>query len=152
MDIIKYKEYEGTAELDMERGVCRGKILFIDDLVTYESDSPKGLQKAFEEAVDDYLETCKLLGREAKKPLRGQFNVRVAPELHKSAALRSFKDNVSLNEVVVRALVQYLSPQAVSHTHNHNWNITVSPEDAQVSTIPTSASQSVAWKKSSHAH
>ena len=34
MDILKYKDYEGTAELDMSRGVCRGKILFINDLVT----------------------------------------------------------------------------------------------------------------------
>lgn len=66
MDILKYKDYEGTAELDMTRGVCRGKILFIADLVTYESESPAGLQKEFESAVDDYLETCVALGKEAQ--------------------------------------------------------------------------------------
>ncbi len=29
MDILKYKGYEGSTKIDMERGVCRGKILFI---------------------------------------------------------------------------------------------------------------------------
>jgi hypothetical protein len=42
MDILKYKDYEGTAELDMSRGVCRGKILFINDLVTYADSTRVG--------------------------------------------------------------------------------------------------------------
>jgi predicted HicB family RNase H-like nuclease len=76
MNILKYNDYEGTAEIDMSRQVCRGKILFIDDLVTYEAASPAELQHAFEAAVDDYLETCAALGRAPRKPLRGSFNVR----------------------------------------------------------------------------
>ena len=79
MDILKYKDYEGSAELDMACGVCRGKVLFIDDLVTYESASPTELQKEFVAAVDDYLETCLSLGKEPLRPFRGLFNVRVAP-------------------------------------------------------------------------
>lgn len=35
------------------------KIIGINDLVNFESDSVKGLQKSFKEAVDDYLEICK---------------------------------------------------------------------------------------------
>ena len=81
MDILTYKDYEGTAELDMTRGVCRGKILFINDLVTYESTSPAKLQKEFEAAVDDYFETCEALGRKPQKSLKGQFNVRISPTL-----------------------------------------------------------------------
>lgn len=67
MDILRYKEYEGTAERDMERMVCRGKILFIDDLVTYVADTPARLQQEFEAAVDDYLATCALLLRPSQK-------------------------------------------------------------------------------------
>ena len=33
MNILNYKGYEGTAEIDMESRICRGKILFINDLV-----------------------------------------------------------------------------------------------------------------------
>src|SRR5262249_45693930 len=108
MDILKYKGYEGTAELDMERAVCRGKILFIDDLVTYEAASPTKLQKAFEAAVEDYIDTCASLGRKAKKPLKGQFNVRIPPDLHKEATLFALTHGASLNDVVMQALGSFL--------------------------------------------
>lgn len=110
MEILRYKEFEGSAELDMARNVCRGKILHIDDLVTYESKSVGGLQKQFEDAVDDYVETCEQVGKKAQKSCRGQFNVRVGPELHREAVRRSVYENISLNEVVCRALSFYLVP------------------------------------------
>jgi predicted HicB family RNase H-like nuclease len=112
MEILKYKEFEGSAELDVKRGVCRGKILHIDDVVTYESKTVLRLQKEFEFAVDDYLETCKLIGKEPQKPCRGQFNVRVSPELHRAAVGRSIVEDTSLNDVVRKALDAYLAPAA----------------------------------------
>ncbi|UCV28295.1 type II toxin-antitoxin system HicB family antitoxin [Ferribacterium limneticum] len=129
MNILKHKDYEGTAELDMERFACRGKILFIDDLVTYEADSPSNLQKEFEAAVDDYIETCALLNREPKKPLKGQFNVRVPSALHKAAALRAIADDISLNDVVVRALDAYVN---IKTDVNHNVKLTVEMPDQPV--------------------
>lgn len=110
MEILKYKEFEGSAELDMTRNVCRGKILHIDDVVTYESKSIDDLQMQFEEAVDDYIETCNQIGKEPQKACRGQFNVRVSPGLHKAATRRSIADNTSLNDVVCKALEAYLVP------------------------------------------
>lgn len=110
MEILKYKEFEGSAELDMKRNVCRGKILQIDDVVTYESKSIDDLQKQFEEAVDDYIETCNQIGKEPQKACRGQFNVRVSPELHRAATRRSISDDTSLNDVVCKALEAYLAP------------------------------------------
>lgn len=110
MEILKYKEYEGSAELDMKRNVCRGKILHIDDVVTYESKSIDDLQMQFEEAVDDYIETCNQIGKEPQKACRGQFNVRVSPGLHRAAIRRSMADDTSLNDVVCKALEVYLAP------------------------------------------
>lgn len=122
MDILKYKDYEGTAELDMTRGVCRGKILFINDLVTYEAAQPSELQKEFEAAVNDYVETCVDLGREPQKSLKGQFNVRIPQELHKAATLRSVTDSVSLNDVVVRALDAYINDRVdINHVETKNF-------------------------------
>ncbi|NBW01794.1 MAG: type II toxin-antitoxin system HicB family antitoxin [Betaproteobacteria bacterium] len=112
MDILKYKDYEGTAEIDMKRAICRGKILFINDLVTYEAQTPAELQAAFNAAVDDYLQTCKSLGRQPQKSLKGQFNVRMPPALHKAAAVRAAEENASLNDVVVRAVDAFLSVPA----------------------------------------
>ena len=75
MDTIKYKEFEGTAEIDMSSLQCRGKILFIKDLVTYVADSPAELQNEFEIAVDDYLKTRDKIDKALKKNF----------EIHKSS-------------------------------------------------------------------
>lgn len=126
MDILKYKDYEGTAELDMTRGVCRGKILFINDLVTYEASQPSKLQKEFEAAVDDYVETCADLGREPQKALKGQFNVRIPQGLHRASVLRALTDSVSLNDVVVRALDAYVNAHVdINHVVTKNYFVTV---------------------------
>lgn len=148
MDILKYKDYEGTAELDTNRGVCRGKVLFIDDLVTYESELPAALQKEFEAAVDDYLETCATLGKEPLRPFRGQFNVRVTPSLHRAAALRAVTDGVSLNDVVVRALDAFLNVKA---DVNHNIRVTLETSDGSTKTVTSVASGRPQWGIS-HVH
>ena len=109
MDILKYNGYQGTAELDMARGICRGKILFITDVVTYEALSPANLQNEFAAAVEDYLKTCKALGREPQHPACGTFNVRISPELHRAAQLRAVADNTSLNEIVARSIDCYVN-------------------------------------------
>jgi len=142
VDILKYKDYEGTAELDMTRQVCRGKILFIDDLVTYEADSPSELQREFEAAVDDYIETCATLNREPQKSLKGQFNVRIPAALHKVAVLRALADNISLNDVVVRALDAFLHVQV---DINHNIRLTVDVPEESMRMLTSSTSTEPQW-------
>lgn len=68
MDILKYKGYDGIAGLNAVRGLWHGRLLFIDDLVTFEAFVATDLQREFEAAVDDYIETCRNLGREPQKP------------------------------------------------------------------------------------
>jgi predicted HicB family RNase H-like nuclease len=108
MDLMHFKGYEGTAEVDLARRVCRSRILFIDDLVTYESRTPDRLQREFEAAVDDYIETCAEVGKEPQRPVKGLFNVRVPPALHRATVLRATREGAALNEVVVKALSEYL--------------------------------------------
>jgi len=147
MDIMKYKGYEGTAVLDVQRGICRGKILLINDLITYESESPKEIEKQFQEAVDDYLETCRELGRKPQVPLKGQFNVRVSPDLHKQLVLRATADDVSLNEIVSRACEAYVCQRDVNHNHNHNHShrVVVEVEENRIFSRVASTAADVTW-------
>jgi len=149
MDILNYKGYEGTADIDMSRKVCRGKVLFIGDLVTYEAPSPPELQIEFEAAVDDYLETCETLGREPQKPLKGQFNVRISPALHKTATMRALADNVSLNDVVVRALESFVNIQT---DINHNVHVTLEIPQQALKTLISSPSIQSQWGTISSVH
>jgi predicted HicB family RNase H-like nuclease len=59
---VPYKSFEGTVEIE-DNGHYRGKILYTKDLVTYTSKTLGGLQKEFQAAVDDYLNTRKQLGQ-----------------------------------------------------------------------------------------
>lgn len=149
MDILKYKGYEGTTELDMERGICRGKILLINDLITYESESPRELEKEFQLAVDDYLQTCQELGRQPQVPLKGQFNVRVSPNLHKQLALRAASEKVSLNEIVKSACEAYVCQKNVNHNHQHNHNhkVTVEVEEGRTLSRVASIGKDVNWEQ-----
>lgn len=103
-DILEYKGYYASLRFSSEDDVFYGKLLGIEDLVNFEGASVKELKKAFHEAVDDYLETCKELGKEPNKTYKGTFNVRLTTDLHKQAALYAAMHNVSLNDFVRTAI------------------------------------------------
>jgi len=104
MKTMNYKGYLGSVEFSLEDNCLFGRLLHVNDLVNYEADSPVLLKKAFKEAVDDYLATCKQLGKEPDKPFKGSFNVRVPPELHRASVMVATQEEISLNEFVTRAL------------------------------------------------
>lgn len=100
METVKYKGYEGTVEIDPDRG-CFGKILFINDLVTYESDDIKNVHAEFAAAVDDYIQTCKELGREPNKSYKkGLFNLEEVTNVRHLATMTSSNRDISLNGFV----------------------------------------------------
>lgn len=139
MQTMDYKGYTGTAEVDLDNRVCRGKLLFINDLVTYRSGTVAGLRAEFEAAVDDYLETCASLGLEPKRPFNGVFNVRIDPALHQAVALRSIREDSSINRIVARAIEAYMTPvQAVSNHHHVNITLNV-PEERMEKYLASSA-------------
>jgi len=103
-DSMTYKGYIGTVHYSEEDEVFHGKIEAINDLIMFEGTSVKELKKAFHEAVEDYLETCKEMGRAPQKAFRGSFNVRIPADLHRKAAERATRMGVSLNQLVQKAL------------------------------------------------
>lgn len=102
--VFKYKTYRGSIEPDLENGVLYGKILFIADLVTYEADSLRELENEFKAAVDDYLETCRAIGKDPAQSFSGTFNVRIGPSLHRKAAMAAYQKGLKLNEFVKDAI------------------------------------------------
>jgi len=101
---IEYKGYIGSIEYSSEDKCFFGKLEMIDDLVTFEATTALELEDNFHLVVDDYLETCKALGREPQKVYKGVFNVRIEPELHKKVYQEALKSGVSLNSFVRLAL------------------------------------------------
>lgn len=127
---FNHKGYSGSCVASIEDCCLHGRILFIDDLITYEGETVSELEASFEDAVDRYIKYCNQTGKPANKPYSGSFNVRVGPELHRAAAQRAKHSNISLNEYVRCTLekdINKSSPsEVVRHelTVNHNHVIT----------------------------
>jgi predicted HicB family RNase H-like nuclease len=115
-DLMKYKGFCGSCDVSFEDRILHGKIECINDLVTYEAETPAELEKVFKESVDDYIETCELLGKQPDKPMSGTFNVRVGPDLHKKLYIKSKEKDVSLNDVVKTLLLEGVEDNREVHS------------------------------------
>ena len=62
------------------------------------------LKNSFYDAVEDYVEICKSIGKSPHKSYKGSFNVRIKPIVHKKAVLKSIELGVSLNQFVEQAI------------------------------------------------
>ena len=108
-DTLEYKGYYGEVHFSAEDDLFYGKLIGMTDLVTFEGTSVRALKKDFREAVDDYIETCKEIGKEPNKTYKGTFNVRLTPELHRQAARYAALNNMTLNEFVKYAIDKVIS-------------------------------------------
>lgn len=97
MNTMTYKDFAARVEYSEEDGCFVGHIAGIRDVIGFHGETVAELRAAFEEAVDDYLATCKKLGQAPNKPYSGQFRLRLSPELHARAAMVAEARGKSLN-------------------------------------------------------
>ena len=97
---MEYKGYLGSVEFSPEDTLFFGKVLGIRALISYEGENARDLVEDFHGAVDDYLALCAEEGIEPEKAYKGNFNVRISPELHKQAVMAAMSRQMSLNSFV----------------------------------------------------
>jgi len=98
MNTMTHKGYPARIEYSEEDGCFVGHIVGINDIVGFQGETVAELRAAFEEAVDDYLETCVKLGRPAQKPYSGNLMLRVSPEIHAAVAAAAEVNGKSINQ------------------------------------------------------
>jgi predicted HicB family RNase H-like nuclease len=103
---MTYKNYAARIEYSDEDKCFIGHIAGISDVVGFHGESVVELHKAFEEAVDDYIETCKKIGKAPQKPYSGHIMLRVPPEVHAKAAMLAEAHGKSLNAWVTEILAK----------------------------------------------
>ena len=109
MNKLHHKGYYGSVEYSAEDDVLCGRVLNINDIVTYEGRTVEEIKTHFVEAVDGYLKMCEELNEAPDKPASGRFNVRIDPDLHRAVQQEAAVRGVSLNELVAKALKRYLN-------------------------------------------
>lgn len=104
MSMMIYKNYAARIEYSDEDDCFVGHIAGINDIVGFHAESVKELHVAFEEAVNDYLATCKKIGRSPQRPYSGRIMLRIPPEVHARAAMLAKAHGKSLNSWVAETL------------------------------------------------
>jgi predicted HicB family RNase H-like nuclease len=92
---LTYDGYIPSIHYSTADEVFFGKLIGINDLVAFEGTSVEELKQGMKKAVDDYIETCKALGKSPEKSYKGVFNVRVSSDLHKKIALLASQYDVT---------------------------------------------------------
>ena len=68
MNTFRYKGCIGSIEASVEDKCLHGKLLYVNDLITYEAQTFAKLNTEFKKSVDEYLILCKQLHRAPNKP------------------------------------------------------------------------------------
>lgn len=111
MDTMEYKGYRGAVRYSAEDRVLHGRILGIEDVVNFEGAEVEELEKAFHEAVDDYLALCEKLGRDPDREYSGRIPLRIGPTLHRRVAIAADSAATSVNSWITDTLEAATKPR-----------------------------------------
>ena len=106
---MTHRGYTAHIEYDDRDAIFVGRVLGIDDIIGFHADSVAALRSAFEEAVDDYLTTCAILGKHPQSAASGRMMLRVSPEVHRASLIAAQAEGKSLNQWAEQVL------QAAAH-------------------------------------
>jgi predicted HicB family RNase H-like nuclease len=95
--MMTYKGYTANLEVDVEAGIIFGRVLDINDVVTFKGKTVEEARQEFYKSVDDYLAFCEDLGEEPDKPFSGKLPFRTTPEHHRKIFIAASKAGKSIN-------------------------------------------------------
>lgn len=95
--MMTYKGYTASLEIDLEAEIIFGRVLDINDVVTFKGKTVEEARQEFHKSVDDYLAFCEDLGEEPDKPFSGKLPFRTTPEHHRKIFIAASKAGKSIN-------------------------------------------------------
>jgi predicted HicB family RNase H-like nuclease len=101
---MTYKGYNASMVFDADDKVIVGRVVDIDDIITFHGESVAEFEANFHAAVDGYLAASKELRSAPEKPASGKVMLRIAPEVHAAALKAAARSGTSLNKWAERAL------------------------------------------------
>ena len=106
MNSMSYNGYTARMEFDAEDKIIVGRVIDIDDIITFHGESVVEFEAAFKAAVDGYIHACEQLGQAAEKPASGRLMLRVSPVVHAAAVKACARSGQSLNKWAEKVLGQ----------------------------------------------
>lgn len=103
-NMLQYKGYTAKITFSDADGCLIGKVMGIDDSVTFEGASVAEIRKEFHGALDDYVSYCEKIGKRPERPYSGKLMVRLTPERHRAVAFAAEASGQSINDVIAAAI------------------------------------------------
>lgn len=94
---MAYRGYTASLEFDPDDNILVGRVLDIDDIISFHGESVAEFTHAFHEAVNDYIFACEKMGQAPEKPASGRMMLRVDPLVHAAALKAATHTGQSLN-------------------------------------------------------
>lgn len=101
---MTYKGYTASMVFDAQDKIIVGRVLDIDDIITFHGESVSEFEANFHAVVEDYLAASRQLGSAPEKPASGKLMLRIAPEVHAAALKAAARNGTSLNKWAEGAL------------------------------------------------
>lgn len=101
---LVYKGYAARVEFTSEDDCFIGHIAGIKDVVGFHGETVAELKASFQQAVDDYVDTCSKVGKTPQKPYSGKLMLRIPPEIHAAIATAAELNGQSINQWASEAL------------------------------------------------
>jgi predicted HicB family RNase H-like nuclease len=98
MNTMSYKGYTTRMDFDTDDKIIVGRVVDLDDIITFHGTSVAEFEEAFHTALDGYISACQQLKQIAEKPASGRLMLRIEPSIHASALRRASEAGQSLNK------------------------------------------------------
>jgi predicted HicB family RNase H-like nuclease len=115
---MTYEGYTASMTFDADDKIIVGRVLDIDDIITFHGESIAEFEQAFHASIDDYIMACEQLGQAAEKPVSGRLMLRIAPTIHAAAIKAAANSGQSMNKWVEHLLSRALNLPNHSVTHS----------------------------------
>lgn len=102
--MVTYKGYTASIKVDEDSKLLVGKVLDINDTVSFHGSTVDEAIQEFRKSVDSYLKFCEELGQKPDKPFSGKLPFRTTPGIHKAIYVASNKAGKSINSWMEEAL------------------------------------------------
>ncbi len=106
MNTMHHRGYVARVDFDERDGILVGRLLGVNAIISFHSETVAGLRREFEVAVDDYLDDCAQRGIAPEKPASGKLMLRVAPEVHAAVSIAAQAAGKSINQWAADALIK----------------------------------------------
>ena len=98
------KGYTASMVFDGEDKVIVGRVLNVDDTISFHGEPVAEFEARFHAAIESYLAASKELGSAPERPASGRVMLRITPAVHAAAPEAAARSGTSVNKLAEGAL------------------------------------------------